>query len=62
MSISLLLGGVEACALQNYVYSKLSPRKILCILLSIDLDGLAVNCDAVLASAYSVSQSILTLR
>ena len=28
MSRSLLLGGVEACALQNYVYANLSPRKL----------------------------------
>ena len=61
MSRSFLFGCVEAGALQNYIYSKLSPRKILSVFLSVDLDGLAINCDAVLASAYSLSQSVFTL-
>ena len=61
MSRSFLFGCVEAGALQNYIYSKLSPRKILSVFLSVDLDGLAINCDAVLASAYSLSQSVFAL-
>ena len=54
VSRSLLFGGVEAGALQNYVNTNLSPRKVLCICLFIDGDFLTINDDAGFGSFYSV--------
>ncbi len=49
VSHRLLLGGVETGALKNYIDIKLAPRKICCILLSVDGDFLAVNDDGVIS-------------
>ncbi len=46
MSLGLLLGAVEACALENNVNVKLSPGKLVSLSHSVDLKGLAVNCDS----------------
>ena len=45
MSLALCLGGVEARALEHDVYADLAPRKVLCVLFGIDLDGLAADGD-----------------
>ena len=55
MSLSLILGGVEAGALENYVYADLAPRKILRVFLSINGDLLAVNGDGVFAGLNGVN-------
>ena len=47
VSLALSLRGVEAGALENNVNTDLAPRKVLSVLLSVDLQGLAVNCDGV---------------
>ena len=61
MSLALSLGGVETGALQHNVNADLAPGQILGVLLSIDLDGLAVDSDGILASLNLVSQSIAAL-
>ena len=43
--LSFCFGGIETGALQNYIYTKLAPRTIVCIGLFIDLDCLAFYCD-----------------
>ena len=48
VGLALRLGGVEAGALQNNVHADLAPGQILGVLLSIDLDGLAVDSDGIL--------------
>ena len=50
MSVSFLFLCVESCTLENYVNADLSPRKVLSVSLSIDLDLFSVNCDGVLSS------------
>ena len=55
MSRSFFLGGVEARALENDINIMLFPRDVLCILLSIDLDGLSVDRYAVLACRNGIS-------
>ena len=49
VSLRLLLGAVEAGALENYVYADLTPRKIRCVLLAVNGDLLAVYDDVSLA-------------
>ena len=61
MSLSLVLRGVEAGALKNYINTDFTPRKIRSVLFSINLYGLAVNSDAVFPCGNLVSQSIATL-
>jgi len=61
VSLSLSLGGIEACALQNYVNTDLAPRELSCVSLSIDLDVLAINSDEILACGDSVSLLISAL-
>ena len=46
VSLGLVLGAVETCALENNVNADLAPRKILSVLLSVDGQGLAVNSDS----------------
>jgi len=67
VSLRLLLGGVEAGALQNYVNTDLAPRKILCILLFINCNLLAIygngvfsRLNGVLALANVTSVSTLS--
>ena len=43
VSLGLVLGAVETCALENNVNADLAPRKILSVLLSVDGQGLAVK-------------------
>ena len=57
----LVLGGVETGTLQNYVNLQLSPRKVLCVCLLVDGDGLAVHGDVVLACANGIGILILAL-
>ena len=45
MSLSFSFAGVETGALENYVDTELTPRKLSCIRLSVDSDLLAVNSD-----------------
>ena len=54
VSHGLLLGAVEAGALQNNVNTKLAPRAIVGVLLSVDLQRLAVNDDGIVGGLYSV--------
>ena len=61
MSRSLLLGGVEAGALQNNIYIMLSPRNLLSLSASVNLDLLAVYSNGILASGYSISILVLAL-
>ena len=61
MSLCLSLGGIEACALQNYVNADLAPRKLSCVSLSIDLDILAINSDEIFACRDGVSLLISSL-
>ena len=51
---SLLLGGIEAGALQNDIDADLAPRKVLCVCFLIDGDLLAIDNDSVLGSFDSV--------
>ena len=48
MSLCLGLACIEACALQNNVNIQLTPRQILSILLRVNSDFLAVNCQCTL--------------
>ena len=54
----ILVGGVGAgktrVALEYYVNTKLTPRKLSCVWLSIDSDFLTVNDDRVVCCLYSV--------
>ena len=43
MSHRLLLGSIEACALENNVNIQSSPRAVVSVLLLVNLDFLAVN-------------------
>ena len=61
MCRSLLLGGVETGALENYVYIVLAPRNLCSVCASIDLDLLAVYSDGILACSYSISVLVLAL-
>ena len=56
MSLRLVLRAVEACALENNVNTECTPRAVYSVLLSIDLESLAVNCDCtgLVISSYSV--------
>ena len=45
--LRLFLGCIETCALENYVYTELTPRAIVSVRLFVDLESLAVNCDCV---------------
>ena len=54
MGRSLLLRGVEACALKNDVDSELAPRQLGSVRLSIDRDLLAINDDGVLGCLNGV--------
>jgi hypothetical protein len=45
VSLALLLGAVEACALENNVNTESAPRAVYSVLLSVDLESLAVNSD-----------------
>ena len=47
MSLSFCLGGVEAGALQNYVNTDFSPRKLCSVSLCINLDLFSVNGDGI---------------
>ena len=47
VSLALSLWCIEACALENYVYTKLAPRTILSVLFCINLKSLAVNSDSI---------------
>ena len=48
MSHGLLLGGIEASALQNYIDVQLAPRQVSSILFLVDGDFLAVYCNCTL--------------
>jgi hypothetical protein len=48
VSLALVLGAVETCALENYVNTEFAPGAILSVLASVDLDFLAVNDDGIL--------------
>ena len=61
MSRSFFFGSVEASALENNINIELAPRKISCVLLCVDFDGLAFNRDGVLTSAYRISVLIFAL-
>ena len=61
MSLGLCLGGIETGALKNYVNADLSPRKILGILLCIDLDLLAVYYDGILLRLNGIRLRISAL-
>ena len=50
----LILRGVEAGALENNVNAELAPRAGVSVLLSVDLDFLAVNDDGIIGSGYGV--------
>ena len=65
VSLSLCLAGVEAGALQNNIDLQLTPRKILCILLLVDLDLLAVDNDGMIGrlnSALIMTMSCIILK
>ena len=62
MSLSFVFGCVETCALKNYVYTDLSPRKLCSVSLSIDFDLFSVNNDRILCCLYLISLSISSLR
>ena len=62
MGAGLLLGGVEACALQNHVNLQLAPGKVLSVCFLVDSDGLAVYGDIVLACHYGIGIFVLALR
>ena len=51
---SLLLRCIETCALKYYVNTKLTPRKLSCVWLSVDSDFLTINDDRVFCCLYSV--------
>ncbi len=61
VSLSLSLRGVETGALKYNVYAKLAPGKVLCVLLAVDLDFLAVNNDGILFCLDLVPESISAL-
>ncbi len=61
MCLSLCLRCIEACALQNNIYTKLAPRKLSCVSLCIDGDLLAVNSDVILTGLNLVAKSISAL-
>ena len=61
VSRSLLLRCIETCALKYYVNTKLTPRKLSCVRLSVDSDLLTINDDRVVCCLYSVlALAILT--
>ena len=60
VSLGLVLGAVETCALENNVNADLAPRKILSVLLSVDGQGLAVNSDSTLLIISGNGVKILT--
>ena len=61
VGLALRLGGVEAGALQNNVHADLAPGQILGVLLSIDLDGLAVDSDGILTGGDLIGQGVAAL-
>ena len=62
VSRCFLLGCIETCTLKNYVYTDLSPWKLLSVSLCINLDLFPINDDRILGRLYLVSQSIFALR
>ena len=54
MSLGLLLGAVEAGALEYNVNTDLAPGQLSCLRLSVNCDLLAINDDAAFACFYSV--------
>ncbi len=62
VSLSLCLGGVEAGALEDDVDAELAPRQVVGVSLLVDLDGLAVNRDGVLASGHLMVAGVVALR
>ena len=47
VSLTLILRAVETGALENNVYADFTPRKVLCVLLCVNLESLTVNSDGV---------------
>ena len=60
MSLALFLRAVEAGALQNYVNTDFAPRKILSVLLGINLKNLAIYSDGACFIVSGNSVSVLT--
>jgi hypothetical protein len=61
MSLCLILGGVETGALKNYIYAKITPRAVIGIRESIDLNLFSVHCDGIIAGRYGICFLIFTL-
>ena len=59
MSLRLLLGAVETCALENNVNADLAPGELGSVSLGIDGKGLAVNCDSALLVISGNSMKVL---
>ena len=62
MSLCLLFAGVESGALQNYIYLQLTPRAVICIRESINLNLFTTYSDGILTSGNLISMLIFTLR
>src|SRR3712207_1793401 len=56
VSRSLFLRSIETCALKNYVYIELTPRKFSCVRLSVDGNFLTVNDNRVVRSEEHTSE------
>ena len=59
---SLVLGGVEACTLQNYVNIQLSPGKLCSIGLCINLNLFSIHNNGIFRCRHGICQRIFALR
>ena len=62
MSLCFFFGCIESGALQNYVYTKLTPWAVVCIRESIDFNLFTIYCDGIITCRNSICFLIFTLR
>ena len=62
MSRCFFFRGVESGTLQNYVHTDLSPGKLRCVCLCIDLNLFSIDNDRIFCCRYGISQCIFALR